>query len=153
MTDAGLDSGSGVDTVDNPRIRCTERVLDEVTLPVTVGDLAERVHRFVADGEGTPSRADVHEDLFERVLPELDRRGQITFEVDVGLVRRATDPSPGVVARTLDGTRRSPYRATALTVPLSALLVTTVAGFDPVVMIGAGAVGGGLLLTLAKLIE
>lgn len=50
---------------------------------MTIGELAEAVFR--AD-DGAGSLEAVHQDLFERVLPSLEERGELRFDVDRGVV-------------------------------------------------------------------
>lgn len=73
-----------------PRSRSdrTLQLLEERFDEVTVGDLADAVFR---DDDDAESPGAVHEDLFRRVLPALEERGELRFDVDRGIVTVTDD--------------------------------------------------------------
>ena len=66
----------------------TLELLERRSGAVTLGELADEVSR--AEG-GAESLAAVHEDLFRRVLPSLDERGELRFDVERGIVTPESD--------------------------------------------------------------
>ena len=66
----------------------TLQLMEERFGEATLGELAHAV--FEAE-DGSESPAAVHEDLFNRVLPSLDERGELRFDVERGVVTLRTD--------------------------------------------------------------
>lgn len=61
----------------------TLELLEERSGTVTIGELAEAVSR--AEGVAEDPGA-VHEDLYRKVLPSLEERGELRFDVERGIV-------------------------------------------------------------------
>jgi hypothetical protein len=57
---------------------------------VILGELADAVFRAE---DAIESREEVHEDLFVRVLPSLEERGELRFDVERGVVIHEPDDS------------------------------------------------------------
>lgn len=71
-------------------------ILERTAGRTTVGELTEAVFR--AEG-GTESYGAVHEDLFRRVLPTLEERGELRFDVERGLVVLESDDEASSLGR------------------------------------------------------
>lgn len=73
----------------------TLELLEERSGAVTIGELAEAVSR----AEGVEDPGTVHEDLYRRVLPSLEERGELRFDVDRGIVLPEPDGNETLLGR------------------------------------------------------
>lgn len=74
----------------------TLRLMEEQFGEATIGELAHAVFQAEASSE---SPAAVHEDLFDRVLPSLEERGELRFDVERGVVTLHSDDGDGPLGR------------------------------------------------------
>lgn len=74
------------DADERRRERIAE-IVEEDDLPMTLDTLTERVIETDPEVPSTPeSRSSLHERLYLRDLPELEREGRLTFDIERGLV-------------------------------------------------------------------
>ena len=75
--------------IQTPREQYVYSLLRDRTSPVTLGELADWVNRWETSRFDYASRPqeDTHEELYEQVLPRLDSKGLLDFDVDRGLIR------------------------------------------------------------------
>lgn len=145
-------------------------VVEEDDLPMTLDTLTERVIERDPDVRTTPeSRSWLHERLYLRDLPALEREGKLTFDIERGLVTTGDRASAvaAVEARAgADDGERSPagdddgggawryLTATGVAVGLFALTVLEVGAFVAMspTLVAVAAVGlfAGLALTESR---
>jgi hypothetical protein len=90
---------AGSDTSPHDRSDLVLDVLETLPDEVTVGELAAVVSRVE---EVTACYEVVHEDLFRRVLPSLEERGELRFDVDRGIVICDSDDGVTLLDRLRD---------------------------------------------------
>ncbi len=146
-TDSNADTSSVSGDVED-LARRVEVQVSGAEEPVTIGELAARVNEEGAHaGDDT---ADVHEQLHDRVLPDLESDGFVDFDVDTGVVRPIHERGSADGSRLRRGASRFRGRS-ALAVPVLLGGATALYTGSPLPTLGVSATGLGVLYLLGLL--